>query len=919
MKKYLAKFYILISFTLVFSMISCNNIFQQIKTDDTKTENSIKDASPSQDNDLAYISLGGLVVGKQQARYSVPLPSNETLLSKLTNVNLECARTGDGTPVNISGDNWADFLSKFTSPGQTYPLQTGSYNFTLTATLQQLPSGSGVAFSASKTNINISSGTTETLSFTLAPTTQQTGGIQITWNISQGAANLDLVEFSLQKLPSGTPSTSSDDDISSGSAKFATSGLEPGEYELIAYFRAPEDDYDAPELPPLSTWKGNVRVAAGITTTATINWALETVYTITWNMDGGTIADATYVQPERYTRKSDTISLPTLTKTGYDFDGWYDNASFTGSEITSIPKNSTGNKTLYAKWTLATAEYTVNHYQQNVYDDEYTLVTADTQTLTGNIGASTAAAANNYPGFDTPAITQETIAADGTTVVNIYYDRQSFTLTYSAGSGISVPDGGSYRYGQTVTVIYTGIGGKEGFAFAGWTYNSQKYTLSGTTQTFEMPANNVTLEAEWGNICIAVAGVNYATAKDAGKALKTLTSDTDFEVVLYNATDSDLDWIKGEFGNMTATGKILLSVADGHTVTPETSKYGSLFGSLQNLKSVDLNNFVITEATSGDYLFNGCVDLEIINFGNFDISKITSGYQMFKGCSKLVTITVPSGFDMSHITTADSEMMFTGCTSLVGENGTTFDSTKVDVSYAHIDAAGNPGYFSRKPYPVGSIVLKDGSIIPYSESLVLTSTQKQNAIAVIIYDGKTGDTLGEKCLGVGLEMTKAKIAIEKDPNNSSISVKGFMTILASSDDDGKVFTQAIQNCDDYADHAQEYYPAVYWVSNYKNAVSNISGTSYENDWYIPSKNELKCIYDNVAIINSAFLKINESALVFDNTAGDSPTGYYWAAWQHQSYYTSVGYMKFWMPESSAFDSTEGKDFSKPFVTAIHEF
>lgn len=360
MKKYLAKLYILISFALVFSLISCNNIFQQIKTDDTKTENSIKDTPPSQDNDLAYISLGGLVVGKQLARYSVPLPSNETLLSKLTNVNLECARTGDGTPVNISGDNWADFLSKFTSPGQTYPLQTGSYNFTLTATLQQLPSGSGVAFSASKTNINISSGTTETLSFTLAPTTQTTGGIQITWNISQGAANLDLVEFSLKKLPSGTPSTSSDDDVSSGSAKFGTSVLEPGEYELTADFRAAEDDYDDPELPPLNTWKGNVRVAAGITTTATIDWALETVYTITWNMDGGTIADATYVQPERYTRKSDTISLPTLTKTGYDFDGWYTNASFTGDEITSIPKNSTGNKTLYAKWTLH--EYNITYH-----------------------------------------------------------------------------------------------------------------------------------------------------------------------------------------------------------------------------------------------------------------------------------------------------------------------------------------------------------------------------------------------------------------------------------------------------------------------------------------------------------------------------------------------------------------------------
>lgn len=350
MKNRLGKLYIVLSFALVFSMISCNNISQEIKTEDTKTENSIKDAYPSQDNKLAYISLGNVTVGKQAARSSVVTSTNTELLSKLTTVNLECARTGDDTPVNISGNNWSDFLSKFTSPGQTYPLQTGSYNFTLTATLQQLPSGSGVAFSASKTNINISSDTTEALSFTLAPTTQTTGGIQITWDITTNDNILEQVNFSLKKLSDGTTTPSSVDDFSSGKVVYQKDSLEPGEYELTADFRALEDDFDDPELPPLSTWKGNVRVAAGITTTATINWGLESVYTITWNTDGGTIVDATYVQPERYTRKSDTITLPTLTKTGYDFDGWYGTNDFSDTKITSIPKGSVNAKSLYARF-----------------------------------------------------------------------------------------------------------------------------------------------------------------------------------------------------------------------------------------------------------------------------------------------------------------------------------------------------------------------------------------------------------------------------------------------------------------------------------------------------------------------------------------------------------------------------------------
>ena len=45
-------------------------------------------------------------------------------------------------------------------------------------------------------------------------------------------------------------------------------------------------------------------------------------------------------------------TLPTdITRDGYTFGGWYDNSSFTGSAVTSIPSNATGNKTFYAKWT----------------------------------------------------------------------------------------------------------------------------------------------------------------------------------------------------------------------------------------------------------------------------------------------------------------------------------------------------------------------------------------------------------------------------------------------------------------------------------------------------------------------------------------------------------------------------------------
>ena len=70
-----------------------------------------------------------------------------------------------------------------------------------------------------------------------------------------------------------------------------------------------------------------------------------TNYTITYNTNGGNaIANKTY------TIETETFDLPTPTRTGYTFNGWYDNSGLTGNQVTQVTKGSTGNKTFYAKW-----------------------------------------------------------------------------------------------------------------------------------------------------------------------------------------------------------------------------------------------------------------------------------------------------------------------------------------------------------------------------------------------------------------------------------------------------------------------------------------------------------------------------------------------------------------------------------------
>lgn len=71
-------------------------------------------------------------------------------------------------------------------------------------------------------------------------------------------------------------------------------------------------------------------------------------YTVTYqNMTGATNHAN---NPESFTVHDEAYALYAPTRAGWQFDGWYDNALFTGSAVTGIPAHSVGNITLYAKW-----------------------------------------------------------------------------------------------------------------------------------------------------------------------------------------------------------------------------------------------------------------------------------------------------------------------------------------------------------------------------------------------------------------------------------------------------------------------------------------------------------------------------------------------------------------------------------------
>lgn len=69
-------------------------------------------------------------------------------------------------------------------------------------------------------------------------------------------------------------------------------------------------------------------------------------YVISYEGIGGA-----YCQNPKAYSVDETFTLNPATKDGYDFDGWYLNAEYTGDKVTEIATGTTGNITLYAKFT----------------------------------------------------------------------------------------------------------------------------------------------------------------------------------------------------------------------------------------------------------------------------------------------------------------------------------------------------------------------------------------------------------------------------------------------------------------------------------------------------------------------------------------------------------------------------------------
>ena len=237
---------------------------------------------------------------------------------------------------------------------------------------------------------------------------------------------------------------------------------------------------------------------------------------------GGTVNSSSTVSGDYYMASYEvscgaTIITTPAFNTGYQFSKWTDLNEKTGvstnCKVTSDYVNDKTyayersmpayNMTLTLTGVLDEAVYTVHHWKQKVDgiastrdDKNYELV--ETETKKAQIGSKVTPAVKTYTGFDSPKTQTKAVTADGKMVIDYYYERHLYNVTLNAGTGIEkTTGGGSYRYGQSVTID---AAVKEGYHWLNWKGNYKggsggEQTVDAKKFVFTMPAGNVTMTA----------------------------------------------------------------------------------------------------------------------------------------------------------------------------------------------------------------------------------------------------------------------------------------------------------------------------------------------------------------------------------------------------------------------------------------
>lgn len=180
----------------------------------------------------------------------------------------------------------------------------------------------------------------------------------------------------------------------------------------------------------------------------------------------------------------------------------------TDAEVVELNiKNVQENLTINVVYIPTIVNYSIHHHLQNLLDDDYSVqfdLITTSKGLTGDIVAEgLQLTQNELPGFSALTYERLPIAADGSTVVEIRYNRNYYLVDFDMNGGY----GTEPVYTRYESIVGANTPTRHGYIFDGWELVSyggrtptdeekSKYEIS-DTKTIMLPDANLTYRAKW--------------------------------------------------------------------------------------------------------------------------------------------------------------------------------------------------------------------------------------------------------------------------------------------------------------------------------------------------------------------------------------------------------------------------------------
>ena len=230
------------------------------------------------------------------------------------------------------------------------------------------------------------------------------------------------------------------------------------------------------------------------TISITVSKGKQPVY-VTFNANGGSVETSSKI-----VYHSDTYStLPTPSKDGYDFGGWF-TASNGGSQVFSSTKvTATSNHTLYAQWSAMEITVTFNANGGSVstgskkvtFDSTYGTLPTPTRTGYDFDGWFTASSGGSQVSSSTKVTT------DSDQTLYARWSAKEITVTFNANGGSVSQSSKKVAFDSTYGTLPTPT--RSGYTFNGWfTASSGGSQVSSSTKV--TATSNHTLYAQWSEI-----------------------------------------------------------------------------------------------------------------------------------------------------------------------------------------------------------------------------------------------------------------------------------------------------------------------------------------------------------------------------------------------------------------------------------